>query len=502
MSYNLKRAFLSLLSARVFLTFIGVLTLPIMVRVLGAGNYGDYAFLMATFGLMMLLVSPPITEGVQKFVAEQRDQDHWREQVIGFYFRLAVLLAILGCIAVLIGTATGFVSDVLEPRFEVFFYFLAALVIVVQLQNLVKHTLLGLGLEHYSAGFSIVGKTVTRGLGIVLAASGLGVVGFLVSEVLSATLVIIIGFIILAREVPLRRSITTRQEVPRGEFLSFNGLNLVTVVLVMSLWHVDVMMLRILGTAESTGHYKAALVLAEYIWVVPKVVQSLMLHSGSRLWSENEHDRIESLISTITRQLFLATSLLAIGIFVLADRFIPLYYGAEFTPAILPLMILMPGSVGYALARPIYGMNKGSGYLWPVVATLSVSAVLNGVANYVLIPIYGTSGAAVATSVSYGSMFLLQVICARHIGYSPLSNVRPVRLLATVLVAGPAIYGFDRLIGSDLVALALVPIFGFSVFLGTAVASGALDRAEIDEAMTALPKPLAKRLRGVVFDSH
>jgi O-antigen/teichoic acid export membrane protein len=265
----------------------------------------------------------------------------------------------------------------------------------------------------------------------------------------------------------------------------------------MSLSHVDVVMVRLIRDGTAAGHYKAALVLAEYLWLVPVALQSLLLHSSSRLWSQDKLDRIESLTSDLTRYVFLTTSLLAIGMYVLAGRFVPLYFGAEFTATVEPLALLLPGVVGFALARPIYAVNKASGRLGLLVGALGIAAAFNLGANALLIPRYGLPGAAVATSASYGSMFLLQAWCAHRLGYSPLRSVRPGRAAVTVLVSFGVIAAVDVAIPSDYLALAVVPVVGAAVFTAVAVLTGAVDRAELDMVVSLLPPPLEDGLRSI-----
>jgi hypothetical protein len=72
-------------------------------------------------------------------------------------------------------------------------------------------------------------------------------------------------------------------ELPARELLSFNALNIVLVLLVMSLFHVDIVMVRTFIDDETTGFYKAALALAQYLWFVPIPLQMLLLHSSSTL---------------------------------------------------------------------------------------------------------------------------------------------------------------------------------------------------------------------------
>jgi len=494
MDESLKRGFRSLVSAKVAMSVIGAATLPLVVRVLGPGRYGDYAFLMSTFSLLMLVVTPAVTEGVQKFVAEDRDRPEWRAHVVGFYLRLALVLAAVGSVALAALTWIGVVERFLDPRFTLFFYVLSAHVVFTQLKVFTRHTLLGLGLERFSEGFSVLVKLISRGVGLTLAFVGFGVVGFLAADLLAAAVFVLAGALVLRGQISLSGAVRTRPDVPVRELLSFNGLNVVTVLLMMSLLHVDVMMVRLIEGDAEAGYYKAALVIAEYVLLMSRSLQSLMLHSASRLWSQGRTGRIQSLASRLTRYVFLSTALLAVGIFVLADRVMPLYFGPEFTASVRPLAILLPGVVGFALARPIYGINKGSGRLGPLVYALGATAAINVVANAVLIPRYGLTGAAVATSVSYGLMFLFQAGCAAYLGYSPVEDARPLRLVATVVPTLVALVALDSVIASDYLALAVVPPAGFFLFTTLALATGAVGRAEFDEAVTVLPAQVHRRI--------
>jgi len=487
MEHDLKQGFRSLVSAKLATSLIGALTLPLVVRILGPGNYGDYAFLMSTFSLLMLVVTPAITEGVQKFVAEDRDRSQWQTQVVGFYLRLALVLAAIGSLSLASLSWFGVIERFFDPRFTLFFYVLSVHVVATQLKVFTRHTLLGLGLERYSEALSVLLKAISRGVGLALAFVGFGVAGFLAADVFAALVFFVAGTVVLRSRISLLTAVRDRPSVSTREFLSFNLLNVVTVLLMMSLLHVDVMMVRLLEGDTEAGFYKAALVIAQYILLISRSLQSLMLHSASRFWSQGRTGRIQSLASRLTRYVLLATALLAVGILVLADRALPLYFGPEFTASVRPLSILLPGVVGFALARPIYGINKGSGRLVPLVYALGATALINIVANAALIPIYGLTGAALATSVSYGLMFVFQTGCARYIGYSPVEDLRPGRLVLTIATTLVVLVQFDGALGSDYLALAVVPPIGFVLFTGLAIATGAIDRAEFDQAVTVLP---------------
>lgn len=486
---RLFRRFLSLASAKVVTTIIAILSAPIIVRLLGSGGYGDYAVLLSIYSLYMIPISSAITEGVQKFVAEEREHEDWAERVIQFYLVFAFALVSLGALALLSFTRLGFAERLFGDEFAFYFYVLVVFVFVGQFRALSMHTVLGFGLEHVQGPLGVLRKLVTVVLGIVLVVFGFGVFGMLVGNIVANVIVALIAGFVIARRITLARLFEIPDSVPIREFLSFNGLNVLLVFLVMSLFHVDVVMVRTLVSSDATGYYKAALALAEYIWIVPIVLQRLLLHSTSSLWSEGRTDQITDLAGRVTRYTTLLVILMAVGLASLAHRFVPIYYGSDFSVATTPLLLLLPGAIGFAVARPLQAICQGSGELRTLIMAIATAAILNLVLNGVLIPIYGMNGAAVATSISYGSMFLLLVWASWQIGYDPLSDFRPGRIAATVGLSAVPIYGLGRLFGSDILTFLVVPVIGLAVFVLCAVLTGAVDIAEIRELQGKLPAP-------------
>ncbi|AWB28309.1 oligosaccharide flippase family protein [Halococcoides cellulosivorans] len=469
--------FLSLFGSKVAATVLAVLTTPIIVRLLGAGAYGDYAVVLSIYSLYMIPISAAVAEGVQKFVAESRD-DGWVERVLQVYFVLGLGLALLGSAVLIVATHLG-AGRLLGEGFSGYLYVLAAFILVGQFRALSTHTLLGFSLEYVSGPLDVLKKATTVTVGIALVLGGLSVVGMLIGHVVANALVAVIAASVVLRRVSVRRLVTVPRSVPIRELLSFNLLNVAVVFLVMSLFHIDVIMVRTLVGDDATGYYKAALALAEYLWIVPIVLQQLLIHSTSRLWSEQRHAAITDLASRITRYTALLVGLMAIGLAVLADRVVVLYYGGPFIVAATPLIVLLPGAVGFAIARPLQAICQGSGQLRALVLAVGTTAVLNVVLNGMLIVPFGILGAATATSVAYGSMVVALVWTSRRIGFDPLSDLRLPRIGATVLITGIVIVAIESVLVRDIVALSIVPPTGAAVFGATALATGALDRAEL-----------------------
>ena len=488
---NIYRRFLSILGAGVLTMVVAFIATPIIVRLLGPGGYGDYAVVLSIFSLYMIPVSSGITLGVQKFVSEDRDDPYWQEHVIRFYTLLAFGTVFVGVVVMVGFTALGGAAYFFSEEFTLYLYLLGGLILVAQFRGLCDRILLGMSLELLSGPLSVILKFLTVSVGILFILSGLHVEGMIAGHIIAHLWVVLLATYWIVRRVSLKALFETIPDsFPYRTILSFNGFNIALVILVSTLYHVDIIMLRILSDSETTGFYKAALGLAEYLWIAPIALKTVLLHSSSTLWSNDRFDTITRVSARVTRYTILLTVLMGIGLAVLSTRFVPLYYGEAFSVAVTPLLLLLPGVIGFAGARPLKSISQGSGKMRVLIAVTTVAAVMNLLLNAALIPIFGMNGAAVATSISYGSMFFLFVWAAWKIGYDPLDDFRASRIVGTAILAAPVIWLTNHLLTHDIVALVVVPVVGGVVFGIAALAVGAIDRTDLLPVLERLPDPI------------
>ncbi|WP_246999680.1 polysaccharide biosynthesis C-terminal domain-containing protein [Halosolutus gelatinilyticus] len=509
MNRSIASGVVSVVSAKIVVLALTTLSTPLLYRFLGASEFGRYAFLLSVFAIYMIFVSSGITDGVRKFLAEDRGVANWSDHVVGFYFRLAVLLAIAGALVLVLATWSGLVARAFGADVTIYFYVLAALVITAQFRDYARKTLMGFGLERYSEPLKILDKVGFVAIAIPLASLGVGVMGVLAGHLVASLLVTVAGLALVHRRVSLSCVFRRPPErFPRRQMLTFNSLNIALVFLLMSLYHIDIVMLQRFRESAAVGNYKAALTLAEFLWFVPLAIQTVFVHSTSELWSQNRRRKISELASRATRFTFLLTAVMAVGLGALADAAVPIYFGEEAIPAIEPLLLLLPGALGFALARPILAVSQGNGTLrYPIAATGS-AALINVVLNAVLIPRYGMHGAAVATSVGYGTMFVFHCWSARRVGFDPLADARLGRVALTTVLAAVPIVALSAAVANPWLALGLVPPSGFAIFLVFALLTGALDPAEPFEVLASFPDPIGtkagaiqQRVEGVGADA-
>ncbi|WP_076145057.1 oligosaccharide flippase family protein [Natrinema saccharevitans] len=496
MRRNILQGFLSILGAQVTILLISFLTTPFLVRFLGSSQYGDYAFLLSILSLTMIVANAGIFDGTRKYIAEDREQPNWIEHVFGFYIRMGFGLALAISFIYMALSWGGFSKQLFGEDFTVYFYLLGVLIISRQAYSVVRGGLMGLGLEDRSEPLSVFKKVFFGLVSLSLAYLGYGVAGVLIGHIVASFTIATIAFALLHQKMD-SRVVFSRipSSIPKRELLSFNTLSVVLILLTASLYHVDILLLRSIVGSEETGYYRAALVIAEFLWFVPTSLQMVLLHSTSELWADNKTDQITNIVSRITRYNLSLVILLALGLAALASDIIPLYFGSEFEPAVLPLLLLLPGVLGFALARPIFAVGQGKGDIRILIVATGGSALLNFCLNILLIPRYGTAGAAIATSISYGSMAVFHIFAAQKIGFNPISNLKIKNITSTVVLSGGIIFGISSIINSSFLSLIVVPPIGFAVYVALLIKLMVVSPQEVDEFTQHLPHSVRRYVR-------
>ncbi|WP_222920218.1 polysaccharide biosynthesis C-terminal domain-containing protein [Natrinema sp. SYSU A 869] len=492
MSRSIVRRFSAIFGSKVGVLALTLITTPILVRLLGSGGYGDYSFLLSTLQWALVFVYAGAFKGTRKYIAEDRSDD-WADHVFAFYFRLVVVLAAVVVSAVFFLSRSQYVASFLGPEFSRYFVVLALIIPVRAVFRIGRSTLMGFGLESYSEPLQIVDRVLFAAMIVTVSVVGGGVAAALTSRVVSTGIAALLALALVSRRIDLSKLASrSTGPVPAKRLAIYSGSTMALSFLLLSLYHVDVILLRLFVGSSATGYYRAALVIAEFLWFVPTAIQVTLLHSTSQLWIDERYDRLTEISTRAVRYTFLCTALLALGVSGLAEPVLTLYFGPAFDAAVIPLLLLLPGAIGFAVARPVFAISQGQENLRHLIGVTGVAALLNAVLNVVLIPQFGPSGAAIATSLGYGSMFGLHVWNARRLGFDPLSDVRAVPVMGTVLVAAVPILGLPHLLESDLLSLVVVPPVGAAAFAALALATGAVRSGEIRRVASASPVPTTR----------
>ncbi|MFP4307062.1 MAG: oligosaccharide flippase family protein [Desulfococcaceae bacterium] len=170
----------------------------------------------------------------------------------------------------------------------------------------------------------------------------------------------------------------------------------------------DVFLTNLFLGPAAVGVYVVAVALAEKPWLISQAVSTVLLPRLSQL-SSDETKR-KALTPLIARWVLLVTLLGSLVLALLGFWLIFLVFGPEYSEAILPLWILLPGIVLTSCSRVLANDIAARGRPELNMYTSIVVVVVNVIGNLILIPLYGLPGAAAATTIAYTLNLALRII--------------------------------------------------------------------------------------------
>ncbi|MBF2052871.1 MAG: polysaccharide biosynthesis C-terminal domain-containing protein [Candidatus Sericytochromatia bacterium] len=165
----------------------------------------------------------------------------------------------------------------------------------------------------------------------------------------------------------------------------------------------DIFLVNFFLGPASTGVYIVAVQIAERLWMLSQAAGTILLpHLSSLNQREDERAKITPVV---TRMVLFVTFLGAIFIAVIGFVLLHLLFGHKFRPSFAPLLLLLPGMVLGAASRILANDIASRGKPEINMYSSLIVIIVNIIGNIVLIPEFGLSGAALATSIAYSVNF-------------------------------------------------------------------------------------------------
>ena len=375
---------------------IAFLITVVLGRYIGADDLGLYRMTSTIYGIAMLIATVGIPAAMIKYVAEYKGDSDKNNTIVsagvitslflgiafGVFFYLASdifaglfnmpelsgLLKILSPVfpfAVVGGALLGFLNGLRKMKKHGMATIIQAVLMLVISAGLIY------------LGYGIAGAVI----GIVLSSAGSCLYLFLVSrEYFEIT---------FHNYLP-----TTKKMLTFGsQIFAGNAINMVN-------YQADIVLIGYFLTATDVGYYAVAVGLSKFFWLIPSAIQMITYPATSEYWAKKDHSALQKMIDKSMK--YTACVLLPVGLGVgfFAGDIISLIFGGEFIYAVLPLHILIVGTVVFGIVKAIGGAVTGIGRPDIGLKIVGISATINIVLNVLLIPVYGITGAAVATAVS------------------------------------------------------------------------------------------------------
>lgn len=168
----------------------------------------------------------------------------------------------------------------------------------------------------------------------------------------------------------------------------------------------DHLFLGVFAPPAALGSYAIATQTSELVWLGNNSFSSILFNRIAQTDSVDEQTRI---VGQVHRSYLPVSLLLALGLAVSAPFLIPLVYGEEFSDAVIPFLILIPGAVAMVTPKTLELFFSGSGNPERNSIIQSVGAIFSLVLYTTFVPSLGLKGAAIASSANYMLMMLFTV---------------------------------------------------------------------------------------------
>lgn len=158
----------------------------------------------------------------------------------------------------------------------------------------------------------------------------------------------------------------------------------------------DLFIINFFLNPAQVGFYSISLMLAELPWYIPQAFGTVLFPVVSGM-EKAEANRFSALIC---RNTIFITVIACLLLAVIAKPVINIFFTAKFYPALIPFYINLPRTIALGIARVLGGNFQGTGK--PEYGTIMafVSFVITLILDFLFIPRWGITGAAIATTIA------------------------------------------------------------------------------------------------------
>lgn len=216
----------------------------------------------------------------------------------------------------------------------------------------------------------------------------------------------------------------TIQPMPARDILALSLPMLMSATMTFIIGQTGVIMLGIFRPEAEVGYYSVAVRLATLTSFILQAINSMAGPKFSELYHSGKIDELFYVAQKSAKLIFWTTSPILLGFIILGKPILHLVFGAEFTVAYLPLLLLVLGQFVHSISGSTGLFMNMTGNQNVVRNILFIAAISNIGLNILLTPDYGIYGAATAAMVSIAgwniaTLLYIKLKFGKTTGYFP-----------------------------------------------------------------------------------
>lgn len=179
--------------------------------------------------------------------------------------------------------------------------------------------------------------------------------------------------------------------------------------------NLDSLMIGYYLSSEDVGVYSISLIFIQGLTLIPNSMQLVTNPIITRYYSKKQYSILASTMKNIAFKVFLISVFISLLIVITGKTIITNIFNPSFISAYYPLLILL---IGYSIYSPLRSIGTFYSSIGKVKLPYKISilsAFLNLIFNIILIPKYGISGAAMATSIALIILTYINFVIIKNI---------------------------------------------------------------------------------------
>jgi len=402
----------------------------LLARILGVEKFGVYAFCLS---IVQILIIPAMLGGQQLLVREVaaykiKSEYHYLRGLLARFKQVSIGFSVL------ISVVAGVIGFWIYRENNIFIPFLLAIILVPFFATLQLQCAVLRGLHHVLLGQ--VPMMLRPGLVLLFVliiywylGSGFSAEAALLSQIVASVILVLLTFFLLRRSLPNTVKIvnpdyeTQKWDKSVLPFVFAGGMQVLN-------GEISVLMLGFMETPKEVGLFRVAQRGALLIPFALQAVNMAVAPTISELFAKGEKKRLQYIVSRIAFGVFAISLPVALGLMLGGKWIIPVVFGIGYAPAYFPLVVLCLGQLVNVSMGSVGLLLNMAGFENLTARGVTIATLSNAILNFVLIPFWGASGAAIATSLS---LALWNVVLFSFL-YKQTGIISSIRLSAFRLV--------------------------------------------------------------------
>lgn len=415
-----------------------------LARYYGAADLGLYTLAFSVYSFGLVFSGFGINVGLVKYVAEHKEDTR----------NINILMTNGSAISVFSGCIMGLLLYLSAPYISNYFFRLPELTPLLRfisisfpfiaLEKSVLGFLNGLRRMRLFALINIMQNILVIVLTFLAISRGLGISYAVLALVLPLIFISLISLAFVRKSISgfkiAGSSVVVKMLLAFGFYVVLaNGMGTI-------LTYTDSLLLGHFMTEIDVGYYTVAIILVQMVALPPSAVQSISGPMIASYWGKNQKENIGILINRCMKYAAFYAILVALVIGFLSRDLIVILFDNNFITAALPLQILLVGAAFNAIQASIGSALSSTAYVKIIFKLTGITVLLNIILNIILIPHFGITGAALATSSSIAASAILQLYFTQRLIGIKIYWLWFARLFGFSIIIAAAAYGVGKFV--------------------------------------------------------